>query len=174
MLILKLLGAALTTGVPSVIGFQLAARYRRRPAELRSLQTAIAVLVTEVEYGATPMPEALRSASRAAGPVIGPMLREAAGRIEAGGGITPGEALTAALGQGSKATCLTPPDLEILTALAAVLGASGRADQVRHLHLAMERLAGSEAEASAERSRYERMYRYVGVLSGLALLLILI
>ncbi|MFZ5824049.1 MAG: stage III sporulation protein SpoIIIAB [Bacillota bacterium] len=174
MLIFKLLGAALTVGVPTVVGFQIAARYRRRPAELRALQTGLAVLVTEVEYGATPLPEALRSAARAAGTVVGPLLSDAAARIERGGGITAGEALTAAVRRGAGESALAPADLEILTALAAVLGASGRSDQVRHLRLALDRLAGAEAEATAERARYERMYRYVGVLSGLALVLILL
>lgn len=173
-MILELMGAALTLGVPTLIGFQIASRYRRRPAELRGLQTGLAVLVTEVEYGATPLPEALRTAARAAGPAVGPLLAEAADRILAGGGITAGEALQAAITEGRAATCLTRDDLAILTALAAMLGASGRQDQVRHLRLALERLSGAEAEASAERARYEPMYRYVGVLSGLALVLILI
>lgn len=171
---IKLLGAILTLLVPSWVGFQIASRYRRRPLELRALQNGLAILVTEIEYGATPLPDALRSAARAAGPTVGPILQSAAERLERGEGITPGEALTAAVAEGAPSTCLQPADLDVLTALAAVLGASGRHDQVRHLRLAQERLAGAEAEASSERSRYERMYRYVGVLSGLALVLILI
>lgn len=173
-MLLTLLGAAFTIGVPTWFGFQIADRYRRRPTELRALQTALAVLVTEVEYGATPLPQALRSAARAAGPALGRLLAETAAGIEAGGGITPGEALNAALLVHLPATSLRPADGEVLQALAAVLGSSGRQDQVRHLKLALERLAGAEAAASEERSRYERMYRYVGLLSGLALVLILI
>ncbi len=45
---------------------------------------------------------------------------------------------------------------------------------MRHLRLALDRLAAAEAGAAEERRRYERMYRYVGVLTGLALVLILI
>jgi len=171
---LKLIGALLTLLVPSWIGFRIAARYGRRPVELRAFQNGLAVLATEVEYGATPMPDALLSAARAAGGIAGAILADAAYRLLEGGGITPGEALRAALEQHREATCLTPADLEILTALTPVLGASDRRDQVRHLRLALERLVGAEAEAAEERRRYEPMYRYVGVLSGLALVLILI
>lgn len=170
---LKLVGVALTVLAPSWIGFQIAARYGRRPVELRGFQNGLAVLVTEVEYGATPMPDALRSAARAAGPVAGAILADAARRLEAGGGITPGEALSDALAEHRGSVCLTPADEEILAALFPVLGASDRHDQVRHLRLALDRLAAAEAEAADERRRYERMYRYVGVLSGLALVLIL-
>jgi stage III sporulation protein AB len=172
-MLLKLVGALVTLGAPAWAGFQLAARCRRRPAELRALQTGLAVLLTEVEYGATPLPAALRSAGRSAGPIVGPLLAGAADRLEAGGGITAGEALAAAIAGEGAQTCLTPADLEALAALTGVLGASGRQDQVRHLRLALERLAGAEAEASAARLRYERMYQYIGVLAGLALVLIL-
>lgn len=171
---LKLVGATITLGVSTWIGFQIAARYRRRPEELRRLQTGLALLATEIEYGATPMPAALRSAGQGAGPVIGPLFLAAADHLESGGGITPGEAMAAALDEGAASTCLSPPDLEILRALAPVLGASGRQDQIRHLRLAQERLGGAEVEALAERGRYERLFRYAGVLSGLALILILI
>lgn len=171
---LKLIGALVTLAVPAWAGFQMAARYRRRPAELRALQTGLSVLLTEVEYGATPLPAALRSAARSAGPPVGPLFTETADRLEAGGGMTAGEAWAAALVQTAPATALTPADLEALQALTAVLGASGRQDQVRHLRLALERLAGAEAEAASEQVRYERMYQYVGVLSGLALVLIFI
>jgi len=171
---LKVLGALLTLIVPSVVGFQIAARYGRRPGELRALQTGLSILITEVEYGAVPLPEALRSAGRAAGQPVGAIFLAAADRLRAGGGITAGEALEAALRSAAAATCLTAADRAVLAALVPVLGASGRQDQVRHLRLALERLAGAEARATAERERYERMYRYVGVLSGLALVLILI
>ncbi|MFZ5816798.1 MAG: stage III sporulation protein AB [Bacillota bacterium] len=170
---LKLLGAALTLAMPALVGFRVAARYGRRPAELRALQTGLAVLVTEVEYGLTPLPGALRSAGRAAGGPAGSILLDGADRLERGGGITPAEALAAAIGAGAETTCFTTGDLEVLRALAGVLGASGRHDQVRHIRLALERLAGAEAEAGADRARYEPVCRYAGVLSGLALLLIL-
>ncbi len=170
---LKLVGATLIIGMTSLWGFRVAARYSRRPQELRALQTALAVLTTEVEYGATPMPEALRQSAQAAGQPVRRLLLDTVQRLESGGGITPGEALQDALASFGPESHLSAGDLTILQALTAVLGASDRRDQVRHLRLALERLIGAEAQASEERQRYERMYKYVGVLSGLALVLIL-
>lgn len=174
MLTYKWLGSALVIFACSAAGFQVAARYGRRPPELAALQTGLALLVTEVEYGATPLPEALRRSGSAAGARVGLLFAETADRLEAGGGITAGEAFAAALGSGMAQTHLQPEDRSILEALAPVLGASGRADQVRHLRLALERLAAAEARARDERQRYERMARYLGVLSGAALVLILL
>lgn len=101
------------------------------------------------------------------------MFAATAGRLAHGGGITPGEAMRAALAEGAARTVLKQEDLEVLLALAGVLGSTGRADQVRHLQLARRRLEGEEARAQEERQRFERTARYLGVLSGAALALLL-
>lgn len=168
----KVLGSALILGSTSYVGWQVAARYARRPRELRGLSTALSVLQTEIEYGCTPLPEALRAAAHTAEPAIAPFFTETAMRLEAGGGITAGEAMREAVAAVASNTALRESDQEVLYALAAILGSSGRLDQVRHLRLALERLAGEEARAIEERSRYERVAKYAGVLSGAALVLI--
>lgn len=161
-------------GATTCAGWQVAARYARRPGQLRDLQTGLAVLQTEVEYGATPLPEALQRAARAAGPVAGQIFAESARRLAAGGGVTAGECWEQAVEAVADTTDLGPEELSVLKALAPVLGASDRADQIRHLQLARHRLESEEARAREERQRYERMARYLGVLSGAALVLILI
>jgi stage III sporulation protein AB len=172
--LVKLAGAGLIVLASSYAGMQVAAGYRRRPRQLRDLQTGLAVLQTEIEYGATPLPEALRAAAGAAGSGVGPILARTAQLLSIGHGTIPGEALRQAVREVGPETALGRADLEILLALAPALGASGRHDQVRHLQLARERLAGEEARAAEERDRYERVARYAGVLSGLALALILL
>jgi stage III sporulation protein AB len=173
-LLAELAGAALIVTSTSFVGWQVGDGYARRPRQLRELQTGLAVLQTEVEYGATPLPEALAGAARAAGDPVGALFASTARRLAAGGGITPGEAMRAAIADAAGgSTALKADDLEVLLALAGVLGASGRADQVRHLQLARRRLEGEEARAQEDRQRYERTARYLGVLGGAALALIL-
>jgi len=173
-LLAKLIGGMLICGATSYAGWQIGGNYARRPAQLRDLQTALAVLQTEVEYGATPLPEALRNAAGATGPAVAPLFWRTAERLVAGGGITPGDAMRAVLAEGLEGTALKPEDLHVMGILAGVLGASGREDQVRHLALARERLSGLEAQAADQRSRYEKLARYAGVLSGAAIVLILL
>jgi stage III sporulation protein AB len=170
----KLIGGALIVSCTSYMGYQIGGKYARRPQELRDLQTALAVLQTEIDYGATPLPEALLAAARAGGDAVGPLFAASAAGLAAGGGATPGEAMRAAMADWAPSTALKEDDLAVIDALAGVLGASGRADQVRHLALARERLAGEEARAAEERAKYEKLSRYMGVLSGAALVLILL
>lgn len=173
-LLVKLLGSALILGATSMVGWQVAAGYARRPSQLRDLQTALAVLQTEIEYAATPLPEALGAAALAAGGSVAPLFLGTAERLAQGQGETAGDAMRQAVSELEGATALAPQDLAVLLALASVLGATGRADQVRHLQLARERLAGEEVRARDERQRYERVAKYLGVLSGAALVLIML
>lgn len=168
----KVAGAALILSATTWAGWQVAAGYARRPRHLRDLQTGLAILRTEIGFG-TPLPAALRSAAGAVPEPIASIFREGAAQMGPLGGRRPGDALRKALLIGAERTALHGEDLAALMALAAVIGASGREDQARHLSLAQERLAGAEARAEADRVRYERVARYAGLLSGAALIFIL-
>lgn len=170
-MVLRLLGAALVFGAGTAIGWQLALPLRRRPEELRELAAGLALLETEVTYGATPLPVALEraaSAGRAAAELYG-----RAGCLCRAGEL-PSDALARALERFYPGSALTRPDREALAALAAVLGGSDRADQARHLRLCRERLLAAEAAAEAERQRYERVYRQLGMAAGAAVAILLL
>ncbi|HLO04055.1 MAG TPA: hypothetical protein VK191_13175 [Symbiobacteriaceae bacterium] len=196
----QIIGGGLVMGTATFVGWSLATRLSGRPHQLRALQTAIAVLQSEIEWGQTPLPAALRSAAAAAGGRIAALLSEAAvlmagvasvtasdSESPSGGApastdpslpadgqaLSPKEALRQAIQAHGPRTSLTTEDLAILAALAPILGATGRHDQNRHLALARERLTGAEALARANLERYERLARWGPVLVGAAIVLIL-
>lgn len=158
---------------PAGVGWQVANGYGRRTRQLRELNSALSLLQTEIGYGAVPLPEAFRHAAAGAAPEIAALLVESADRLEQGGGCTAGEALRASVLAGGEATALKEEDLQVLLALAPALGASGRSEQVRHIALARERLAAAEGRARDEQQRFERVARYLGLLGGAALALIM-
>lgn len=57
---LKLLGAVLIVLAGTLAGFKRAAQYADRPRHIRGLIAALQRLETEIQYGYTPLPEALR------------------------------------------------------------------------------------------------------------------
>jgi stage III sporulation protein AB len=132
------------------------------------------MLETEICYSATPLIEAFRTVARHSSSRVAEIFADAADRLGAGEGVTAGEALSLALQQNFPKSALQPTDAEILVSLGAVLGASDRDDQKKHLALARERLKREEAAAQEARWRYERLYRYAGALGGAALVLLLI
>ncbi|MCG0239066.1 MAG: stage III sporulation protein AB [Firmicutes bacterium] len=167
----KVIGALLVTGAGAGVGWQLAQPLSRRPEELRQIQAGLSLLETEIGYGAVPLPEALGRAAAAGGAARRLFGRAAAACDRAE---TPAAALQMALGAFWAGSALAPPDREALAGLAAVLGASDRQDQIRHLRLCRERLRAAEAAAEADRLRYERLYRHLGLLGGLAAAILLL
>ena len=152
----------------------MAGNYARRPGELRDFQTALQLLETEVIYSATPLPVALRKIARFGHGKAAAMFAGAGQKMESGLVETAGEAWILALDETFEETAMRYEDREVLEALAPSLGASDRQDQLKHLAMARERLGRQEISALDDAGRYGRLWNYAGVLTGLALVLVLI
>lgn len=166
---LKWLGFLAVLASASMAGFVVGGSYRARAAQLAQLRTLLNLLETEVAYAASALPGALE---RVASALDGPVARlplEVAARLRSGEGLTPGDAWRQAAGLIYPRTALVRADLDIVLALAPHLGLTDREDQRRHLRLAAERLRVREEAAQDEQRTSERMWRYLGVLGGLAL-----
>jgi len=153
-------------------GYLIARQLRRRPEELASAQAALQALRTEIEYAATPLPEALdRAASVTRGPAA-TLCRAASRRLNAGSGVSAAEAWGDALRETDARSSWDASDLVALGRLGGALGTSGTSDQVRHIVLCVGRLRAAEVEARVGAERQARMWLYLGVLAGAALVLV--
>lgn len=170
---IKLLAGGLVVFATSSMGFSVARTYRDRPLQLRQLQSALQALATEIAYGATPLPEAFASLAMTTPAPVDRLFAEAAASLRQAGSTA-----QVAFGAGVDAlkgkSALNSTDLRILLQLAPVLGISDRSDQERHLLLTAGQLQREEFKAEEERQRNERMWRYLGVLSGLLLVILLL
>lgn len=171
---LQWLGALLIVAASSGLGWRVARNLAERPAQLAELRAALSLLESEMSYGQRPLPAVLASAAQVAGGVAGDLCLRTAALLADGEGRTAGEALRAALIQLSPRLAPTPADLRPLYDLGAVLGASGTQDQIRQLRICGERLGRVERETRLAQGRYERVARYLGVLGGIALVLLLL
>jgi stage III sporulation protein AB len=170
----KWIAAAAIVGISSLIGMEMAKGYVLRTRELQEIIGVLTRLDTEIHHYATRLPEALqRSGCITSGPVgrlfdrtsellVGQMLS----------GVR--EAWRTALSEAGAALHLDQEDLEILARLGDQLGSSDREGQRRYIHLTLQQLAVQEEKAQALRQKYERMYKSLGVLGGLALAILLL
>lgn len=171
---LKVIGAVTLFLACGLFGLSAAAGYLRRPVELRAIRSALAMLETEIVYGATALPEAFQRVAGRSGRAAAPLFQMAAGEFKAAKGITAREAWDKALSTYYPNTSLTVQDLSVLTDLGSSLGISDREDQTRHLRLAIEQIGSSTATAEAAAARNARLWSYMGFLGGLCMVLILI
>jgi stage III sporulation protein AB len=170
---LKLTGAILILFAGTMIGFYQASRYSSRPRQIRQLILCLQRLETEILYGYTPLPDALRHIGKQAHePVASIFLTSADLLTDKPSGLTAQQAWQHAVETKWHKTFLKKGEKETMYQLGYNLGISDRDDQVKHLRLAMSQLKGEEQTAREEQQRYEKMWKSLGALAG-ALVVIL-
>ncbi|WP_276351964.1 stage III sporulation protein SpoIIIAB [Cohnella caldifontis] len=171
---IRFAGAMLVLLAGTLIGYAQAARFAARPRQIRQLIHALQRLETEIQYGQTPLPEALaRLAGVVPEPVSG-LFANIAGQLEQRAGPTVREIWERAIAGGWSRTAMKTPEREALARLGATLGGSGREDQLKHVRLAMLQLQAEETAAREEQQRYEKMSRSLGVLGAALVVIVLL
>ncbi|MEW6308232.1 MAG: stage III sporulation protein AB [Bacillota bacterium] len=166
------IGAACIIFAGARLGAIAADALSRRLRQLGALQSGLEALRTEIRFSATPLPAALARAAVAAGGEIGAMFRAWGRNLGGASALSPAEALAAALLQRPAPLNLKDEDLAPLRDLSGYLGASDQADQERHLQTAVKHLSDRAAEAAALQLRHGKLYRYLGVLAAVAIVII--
>ncbi|MCF8009742.1 MAG: stage III sporulation protein AB [Clostridiales bacterium] len=168
----KLIGALMIVSCTGIMGMIKAREYAMRPRELRSMQSALQMLETEIIYGATPLPEALEYVAERCEKNISRLFRQVEQELIVSHGCTVKEAWDRAL------YLYAPPffqkgDTSILSQLGNCLGMSDREDQSKHLHLAMEQLKLETTSAKEKAKSQVKLWNYMGFLAGLMIVTIL-
>ncbi|AHV98243.1 stage III sporulation protein SpoIIIAB [Paenibacillus sabinae] len=170
---LKLLGAAMILLAATLAGFRRASQYADRPRQIRGLIAALQRLETEIMYGYTPLPEALkRIAVQTREPLRGLLVTAAEG-MSPPQNLTAQEALDRAMKTHWRATAMKIPEQEVLRQLSCTLGTSDRSHQTNHIALALQQLKQEEISAREDQAKYEKVSKSLGLLLG-ALIVILI
>jgi len=170
---LKLIGACLILTACANFGFTWAGIYEKRPRQIKGLEGALQLLETEILYGATPLPDAMEEVALRCDSEIAGLFRETARELRKMDGSTGGEAWQRALDEFFPVTALNKQDVHILRRLGSSLGISDREDQAKHLKLTKSQLAAAASQAEMNAKKSATVYRYLGVLSGLLLVLVL-
>jgi len=169
----KLIGCVLVIVVCTLIGFGIARRYADRSKQIRHFTAALQLLETEIYYAATPLADAaLHIAQRLPQPV-GSFFALLGIKLRDGRGLTADEAWQEALGEQRRHLTLKESDLGVLRTFGHTLGVSDREDQIKHIHLAIAHLQTEESGARDEQMRNEKMWRYLGALLGLTVVILL-
>lgn len=165
---LKIIGACIIIFASASIGRAGAARMEKRFHALQYLQNAILSLEREINYAVTPLPQALLGASSVAGP-LGILFELTAQKLLAGRGINAQEAWTEAMEETELP--LNQSDHDMLIVFAAGLGLSDRKDQLKRLELIRLRLQAAEEEAKREWQSMGKVWKNLGLASGIVLVL---
>lgn len=171
---LKLVGSALVLFVSSYTGFQLATRCSQRPEQIRQIVSCLGALKSYITYACLPLHEALRQCTHGTKGPVTEVFYNTAQLLEENGILTPQQALNTALSHVNNRLFLKNAEVEVLGVLGANLGTLNREEQGHYLIMIMEQLEKIESEATRVRDLNTKMYRYLGICSGLAIVILLV
>lgn len=171
---LKLAGALLILFAATAVGFLQSAYYVKRPKQIRDMIQALQSLETEIIYGFTPLPHALEKIGQSIDPPAAGLFTTTADQLNSRRGRSTKEIWEEGVWSIWPATSLGKNEQSTLLQLGEHLGLSDREDQMKHLRLAMEQLKAEEIRAQSEYTRYGKMWKSLGVLGGLLVVILLI
>ncbi|GED29562.1 MULTISPECIES: stage III sporulation protein SpoIIIAB [Brevibacillus] len=169
----KLIGAVLILFSASMVGWQIGRYYAYRPIQLRALLVALQMLETEIVYGLTPLHRAFVKVGNRVNEEVGKMFVFAAELLVTEKAHSAEDSLRQAMSRHWSQTALRKQEGDVLASLSQVLGSSDREDQQKHLRLAVTHLRGLEEEARVEQAKYEKMYKSLGFLGGLLVVILM-
>lgn len=171
---LKLFGAVLIIIAGTAIGFVQAASYVNRSKQLRMLIYALQRLETEINYGQTLLPDALNKSSEGIEQPLRMLFTETAKLLEESKEMSMQEVWQQSIETIWGRTALREREKDVLLRMGAVLGMSDAVDQQKHLQLAQLQLKSEEEQALQEQQRYANMWRSLGTLGSILIVILMV
>lgn len=171
---LKLIGFLLILASTTISGFYFAFRLKERCRQLRELLRILQVLETEIYYGSTPLASAFKQMGKQGEGAVARLFTRCAHYLEHTDGWTTYACWKRAIEDVKPRLALKEGDLEWLYHLGKVIGGSDRQDQHKHIRLIMTHLTQAEKEAEEEQAKQEKMYKTLGVLAGLLIVILML
>lgn len=171
-MIIKLIGAIVLIVATSLIGFSLAADCGRRPKILRELQALMQMFENEISYLSNLLSDAFNRIHSLSNTEASIIFEDAAKQLEING-VTADVAWEKAVVENCRKLALNSEDKSILINFGRMLGNSDLEGQINNIRLISSQLKLQELKAEEMRKKNEKMYRSLGVMSGLAIAIIL-
>ncbi len=171
-MLIKIIGAAALIGATSLIGFSLAADCSKRPRTLRELQALFQMFENEISYLSNLLYEAFLRIYQNSNLTAAIIFKAAAENLKAGG-VSADKAWENAVNENYLKLSLSREDKEVLVTFGKMLGSSDLEGQLNNIKLVSSQLKLQETKSEEMKRKNEKMYRSLGVLSGLAITVIL-
>ncbi len=161
----------LSTGI---IGYIMAHRYVQRLQELKSLFLSFQLLETEIMYSSNNLPRALEKVGKKSNSSIQNFFLDTYEILKVRSGLSVEEAWLKAIESNISKTALNSEDKDMILDFGFNLGSTDRDNQIKNFQLVYLQLKKRQDNAEAMRFKNEKMCKSLGVLIGLALVIVFI
>lgn len=173
-MILKIIGSLMIICASSLLGFIFAGDCARRPGELRTLQGLLQMFETEINYMSNILTEAFHNISNTSSSKVSVFFSSTVKNLLEDSSLNASEAWEKAVNENISLTALNSEDKSILLSFGKMLGNSDVEGQLKNIRLTLSQLKLQEEKAEAGRKKNESMFKSLGVLGGVAIVIILI
>lgn len=152
----------------SVIGILVSKKYEQRVNELKEIKNALNMFKTKIKFTYEPIPEIFKEISETMNTRTGRVFEIASCNMKL---LAAGEAWDMAID--TDILEINEEDKKILKNLSKLLGQTDVDGQVNQIELTSSFLDGQIKKAEKEKDKNEKMYRILGMIIGLAIVIIL-
>ncbi len=173
-MLFKIAGSIIVILSCSFLGFILSADCSKRPRQLRELQSLLQMFENQISYLSDVITEAFDRIGRVGRNGTGIFFARTVEILKEGDASNAPEAWEKAVKSCIRATALNREDEEILLSFGKILGSTDMEGQIKNIRLTIGQLAMQEQKAEENRKRNENMYRNLGLLGGIAVVIVLL
>lgn len=173
-MLLKIIGSVLVVAASSIIGYIFSRDCGKRPQDLRILQGLLQMFENEISFLSNVLTDSFEKIHRASNCEVSNIFKETADNLKRNNSLNASQAWEDSIRKNIKGTALNTEDEEILISFGKMLGKSDVEGQIKNIRLTVNQLKIQEQKAEDSRKKNESMYRYLGILGGLALVIVLI
>ncbi|HAE91432.1 stage III sporulation protein AB [Tissierella praeacuta] len=174
MVLLKLISTLFIFLTSSTIGYLYGKTFSSRFENLIYLEQCIKILETEIVYAATPLPEALSNVFNKGKKKVSYIFDEIKENLflNKEGGVY--NSFLSVESKLYEELYLQKEDVEVFLSLGRVLGTSDRKDQQKNFTLILNQIDTQILEAKIERNKNEKLYRSLGIITGVGIIILLV
>jgi stage III sporulation protein AB len=173
-MLLKIIGSLIVLVSSGFLGYALSRDCSRRPGELRELQGMLQMFENEISYLSSLITDAFERICRSNQNEVSVFFKETVKNIYSDDSLNASQAWEKAVKGNIMKTSLNKEDEGVLISFGRMLGSSDTEGQIKNIRLALEQLKLQERKAEENRARNEMMFKRLGILGGIAIVIILI
>lgn len=174
MYMIKIIACGMIIVPSTILGIMLGKKYSNRVKNITSIINCLLVLETEIIHLSNPIDVAFRNVDSRTNNNVSNLFSKIIKRLNNNRDVNLYNAFKQELILNRSNLCFTKEDEEILLSLAKVIGVTDKDEQKKHFSTAIQQLKIQRSEAIEVAKKNEKLYKKLGVVFGLLVILILI
>ena len=170
----KLLGATLIIFTAYCYGCSISAVYKNRVKRLEELLLSLEIFKAEINYGLSMLPEVFLSIGKRLHGPIGSLFGKSEEYMKLQAGFSAADCWQKSLRERQGELELDKDQMLLLHKMGLIWGKGDKSDQLRQVTFMQELLRQALQEAREAREKNEKMWRYLGLLGGFAIVILLL